>query len=171
MRARSLLPGRVPLVVLAHHIASDGAVADEGGVVDADPSVFDPLEELPHSVPVDGPAVPFLHPLVHLLHGERSLLGAVLVWGQLHHVVAEKAGEAYLVGEGRRGTAALATDECGHALQDIVLAFRVPEDVPLGVAVGVYEAGEGPEAFGVDGFEGVPLDLPSCRHLIALNPQ
>jgi len=58
---------------------------------------------------------------------------------------------------GGRAASALACDYRSAALHDRTLAVGVPWEAPVGVAVGVDEAGDGGEALGVDDGCGVSL--------------
>ena len=140
-----------------------------GGVVDAHALRLDGLEELPHGPVVDGPAELLLHPLVDLLEGEFPGLGAVLVGGELHHVVAQEAGEAHLLGYGGRRAPTLASDEGGDPLHYVALSQGIEEEHPLGVAVGVDEAGQRLEAVRVYGADGITLHVTNCDDLVSLD--
>ena len=64
----------VALVVEAHHLGPDSAVAHEGGVVHRDADRLNLLEVSRHVLPVQGPAKDLLHPLIGLLQRVVGLL-------------------------------------------------------------------------------------------------
>ncbi|MBA7604313.1 hypothetical protein ES703_11433 [subsurface metagenome] len=162
-----LLLCRVALEVDAHHLGAHGSVADEGGVVDRDSLLLYPLEVLPHRGPVEGPAVDLLHPLVDLLQGIVGLVGVELVGVQVREVVREHPRGPDIFSEGRGGAPALATHEAGDTLHHVVLAVRKLEEAPVGVGMGVYEAGNRREGLRLDDLLGVSLDVAYSSDLVS----
>ncbi len=144
-------------------------MADEWGVVHRDADLLDLLEVAAHGLPVEGPAEGLLHPLVDLLNGVIGLPRVELVWIQLRQVIPQEPWHPDVLAQGGRGAAALAPDEGGHPLHDVALALGVPEEGPVGVAVGVDEPGDRVQALRFHGLHGVALHVAEGHHLVTLD--
>ncbi len=132
----------------AHHVAAEGAVADEEAGVDADAAV-EPVEVLAEGLPAPVDAL--------LERGEGHAL-------DLGHHAPEVVG---VLGVQRgQGEAAVAADDRGDAVDVRRRGQRVPEELGVVVGVGVDEAGAHDEAGGVERLPSRLLDPAGCgdRH-------